>query len=115
MAKLYAQKFTTVASHSGTLAAAGSSSGSMVCDGYSRLVGFLYTSCALESASGLRVEQSMDYGSHWDLVSASDTVDGSATAACNTEIVGNAVRVTWKMGGATADAVRCRFMLKPVD
>lgn len=100
---------------SGSLAANASTSGSAISWGYQRLVGFINPDVDTEIGSGLHIRQSVDYGSNWDLTSASDLVEASgAIAACNTTILGNAIEVRIRNGGAAASALRCAFYLVPI-
>ena len=114
MSKLYVQKMPAVLEVAGSMAANASTSGSVGCDGYARLVGGLFSSCSLESPSGLSVEYSFDGGGSWDHVSASDTLGAGAVATCSQEVLGNAVRVTVRMGSGAASRVSGTFMLRPV-
>lgn len=114
MSKIYAQLMPEVLQYSGSLAANGSISGSAVCNGYAKLVGWCWSSCTSVAACGLKVSQSVDKGSNWEIISASDALAANASAACSTEIIGNAVKVEFKMGAAAACGVRAIFQLRPI-
>lgn len=114
MAKIHVQSMPEVLQYSGSLAANGSISGSAYCNGYAKLVGWCWSSCTSETASGLRIHQSVDSGSNWEIVSASDALTADASAACGVDIIGNAVKVEFKMGAAAACGVRAIFQLRPV-
>jgi len=82
--------------------------------GFSKIVGFMTTDVALESASGLIIKQSIDGGANYDLVSASDTLGAGASVTCLTEVYGNSFEITIKNGATEASALRCLFMLRPI-
>jgi len=98
------------------LTASGSISGSMVSEGFSRLIGAIWSnaSAAVGSGSGLHIFQSSDYGQNWDLTSASYQVTASAASAINVTVVGNAVKVQLWNGATAASLFRCSFRLAPV-
>ena len=111
--RAYAQVPLTIWQYSGSLAAAGSmSSGSYPCLGYARLTGMLYSSASAESASGLRIYQSSDYGQTWDYWydSVPTAISGSAYSV---EVVGNTIKVNYKTDSAAA-SVRLLFALRPI-
>ena len=115
MARIYAQKFPVIsASAAATLGISGSFSGSALCAGYSRAVGMLYASEASKAASGLIIHQSSDFGENWDIVSASDALAGSGTLSESVEIVGNAIRVTYRNGATAASLIRFLWQLRPI-
>jgi hypothetical protein len=114
-AKLAAQAVKVVLDYSsGSLAANGSKSGSAICNGYAVVRGLLNTDVALTAGSGLILEQSIDRGSTWDYVSASDTQGACSITACETKIYGNAFRVTACNGATAASTFRIFFALYPV-
>lgn len=96
------------------LSAGASIAGSAISDGFAKLIGLFRSDVDTETASGLRIEQSADFGSNWDLVSASDLVAASTITACAVDIVGNAVKVTIISGGSAASALRTSWRLYPV-
>lgn len=115
MPRVYPQAFKEILTHSGSLAASGLLSGSLGdCRGYDAVVGGVRTNASTVAACGIFIEQSFDNGSNWDLVSASDTIAACTTAACNTKIVGNAVRVRLHNGATAASIYRAYFYLKPI-
>lgn len=112
MSKIYVQEMPVVASYSGSLAAAGSFAGSMIAQGYAKLVGIHYSDASGVAASSLRISQSTDYGVNWDY--KTDYVStASATSAISLDIYGNAVRVFYKTDSA-ASKLRMRWMLRPI-
>lgn len=115
MAKIYAQNFPIVFQSTASLAAAGSTSGSLICNGYATLQGLFLTDASTQTGSGLQVQQSADYGVTWDYTSASDAVAASIITACSAEIFGNAVKVTWRNGADAASTPRILFQLRPVS
>lgn len=115
MSNIKAQPFQVVFQlTSGCFTANGASSGSLICDGYSKLVGFITTDASLVAACGLKLRQSVDGGTNWDYVSASDTVAEGGSAACSVEIIGDAVRVDVVTGDDEASAMRFGFFLRPI-
>ena len=113
MARTFGQATTEVFNlTSGCFTAAGASSGSANSSGYSQLFGFITTDQTTETGSGLLIRQSVDGGTNWDLVSASDVI--AASAACAVNIQGNAVRVDISLGATEASALRCGFWLRPI-
>lgn len=114
MAKLYAQAAASVLWLYGTLDAGASTSGSIYCDGYAKLVGGFRSDVVSETGSGFRIEQSFDRGLHWDIVSASCLASASAASAFDIDIIGNAVRVVIKNGAGAAGAIRSYFYTRPV-
>ncbi len=114
MARIYAQKFPVLSSCTGgSLLVGASFTASMPCNGYAYLMGFIRTDQAL-GASGVLVQQSIDYGQNWDYVSASDTLGANASAACKVEIIGNAVQIKISACGTEASAFRHLWQLRPI-
>ncbi len=114
MSKIYVQNFPTVLESAASLAAAGSISGSALCNGYAQIIGGIKANVILNSPSGLAVEQSFDRGSNWDLVSGSDAIAASIATGCVINIVGNAVRVKITNGASDATSLRTYWQLKPI-
>jgi len=115
MGKVYVQKFPEVFAYSsGSVGAACALTGSFLCSGYSQIVGYVTSSGSLDAASGLRIQQSIDKGGNWDIISASQVSATSFTTSCMVDIIGNAVRVTFDNGATTAASLRAGFYLKPV-
>lgn len=112
MAKIYAQGVEPVFVTTASLAISASTSGSAITQGYARLVGIICSdaSAAVGAASGLKIQQSSDYGVHWDIVSASYALAACTAASVNITLVGNAARVTW-WNGATNAASQPRMAL----
>ncbi len=118
MSKLYVQSSASVLDYSGAIAgcnngAGASISGSLYCNGYSRLVGGLYLAASLESASGFRVMQSFDGGTNWDLKSACITL-AAGTSSFSYEIFGDAVKVNIA-NGSTANTFRTLWRVLPIQ
>jgi len=112
--KLQLQQHPEVLRYSGSLAAGASSlSGSWIGSGYGVVRGLIYSSASLESASGLRVQQSTDTGLTWDYVSSSDMA-ASGTSIWQYTLYGNAVRVILKMGITASGTVRTLWQNIPI-
>jgi len=111
MAKIFVQKFPVVWQASGSLPASGSiSSGSVISNGYARLIGIFIASASVDS---LRVLQSADQGANWDYWTdyAPSACSGSAFSI---EIVGNAVKIEYRNGSDVANEYRTLWQLRPV-
>lgn len=118
MSKLYVQQSASVLDYSGAVAGSNagigdSISGSLYCNGYSRLVGGLYLSASLQSASGFRVLQSVDGGTNWDIVTACQTLAAGASTF-SYEIYGDAVQVRIS-NGSSANTVRTLWRVVPIQ
>jgi hypothetical protein len=114
MAKIYVQNSPCPWGSSASMAASGTqSSGSFPTTGYARLVGTLNSSASLVAGSGLRVEQSTDFGSNWDYASdwAPTACSGSGFSI---EIIGDAAKITITNGADNADVFRTAWRLRPV-
>ncbi len=115
MGKLYVQKFPEVLAYdSGSVGSGCTLTGSFLCSGYSQIVGFLTSSGSLNSSSGLRIHQSVNKGTDWDYLSASQVSATGFSASYMVDIFGDAVRVQFINGGTTAASLRMLFQLKPV-
>jgi hypothetical protein len=114
MSKLSAQRVAVVLSNvSPCLTTGASISGSAHSEGFAKLVGLFRSDVDTETASGLRIEQSADFGANWDYVSSSDLIAASTTTACSADVFGNAVKVTIISGGSSASALRTAWYLIP--
>ncbi len=118
MSKLYVQSSASVLGYSDALAGSdagigGSISGSLFCDGYSRLVGGLSLSASLQSGSGFQVSQSFDRGVNWSLLSACQTLAAGASPF-SYEIVGDAVMVKLS-NGSSANTIRTLWRALPIQ
>lgn len=102
-----------VFSYSGSLAANASTSGSVRSQGYTTMVGAIFTSDSTIAACGIRVDQSLDGGLSWDITSASNPLANNASAACSTTVFGNAIRVQLQNGATAASRIRALFYLRP--
>lgn len=114
MGKIYVQKMPAVLSSTASLASSASISGSLVCDGYSVLIGGVYSSASGKAASSLVIEQSFDEGTNWDLVTACATVSELTSSSRKDDIIGNAVRVTYRNGADAASVFRVHWMVRPI-
>lgn len=114
MTRLYPQATAVVFSFSGSMAANASTSGSLLCQGYSTLTGGLFTSDSTIAACGFRVDQSFNGGANWDVTTASNALASGASAACTVALIGNAVRVQLQIGATAASRVSARFYAKPI-
>ena len=118
MSKLYVQQSASVLDYSGALAGSnagigGSISGSLYCNGFSRLVGMLTLTASLQSGSGFQVLQSADSGTNWDLKSACQTL-AAGTSPFSFEILGDAVKVLVS-NGSSANTVRTLWRVIPIQ
>lgn len=96
------------------LAAGASISGSVVSTGFAKVVGLFRSDVDTETASGLRIEQSTDFGQNWDITSGSDLIAACTATACIIDVAGNAVKVTVISGGSAASALRTTWRLRPI-
>lgn len=89
-------------------------SGSFSIRGYSRLTGIVFTDEALDPASGVTVQQSIDDGSNWDYV-YKNTVSASTGSGFSVETVGEYARILlWATSNVDATSVRTAWFLRPV-
>jgi hypothetical protein len=117
MAKIYAQGYEPVLIYSGSLAAQANISGSMVCPGYQRLVGMIYSdaSAGIAAACGLVIQQSANYGTSYRAITASYAMTACTMVSVNQVIYGNAVKVAFYNGSAcAASALDAFFALYPI-
>lgn len=114
MAKLYVQNGPSLFNYSGSFAANASTSSSLPCQGFSVLRGAFRSDIASETGSGVRIEQSFDNGTTWDIVSSSAVATACAASAFNITIVGNGVRFFWRNGAAAASTTRANIYLLPI-
>ena len=115
--KLYIQNVPVVWQTTASVVASGSTSGSVLCAGYARLVGTFYAnaSAAGGTGSGLHITQSPDYGTNWDIITASYPITASAASSFDVAVVGNAVKVqVWNGVTEAASLMRAWFVLRPV-
>ena len=112
MSKVYVQNSPVVWESTTAQGATASSSGSMLCGGYARITGVHWASASADSASGLRVWQSADYGANWDYWTDYVPIANSGSAF-SVEIIGNAVKVAFKPHSAAA-SVRTCWRLRPI-
>ena len=113
MAKIWIQYATCPWGYSGSLDANASTAGSFSTLGYARLTGIVYSSCALDTASGVLVRQSGNGGVNWDHAYAS-TVNTGGGSAFALEVYGDAAQVLLKMGAASGASVRAAWHLRPI-
>lgn len=117
MSKIFVQNMNEVLRYSGSLTGVaagigGSAAGSAFCKGNSRLVGTLYLSASLQSASGLQVWQSADGGSNWDVKSACITLAAGASTF-EYDLRGDAVKV-YISNGSSTNTVRTLWQVVPI-
>ena len=116
MTRTAVQRTVNVLTYSGSLDSSGSTSGSTYSQGFSRIVGAVYTDASSVAGSGLTVRQSLDLGQNWDYITACQIAACSACdSAFSIEIVGDAVKVDYINGATTASNVRIKWYLKPVQ
>ena len=111
--KIYVQKFPEVFATSASLAASASTSGSMVCDGYARIIGGIISSASLKAGSGLRIWQSFNDGLDWDYFT-DYVLSACSGSAFSIEIIGNAVKVGICTDGTGAPILRTHWQLRPI-
>ena len=114
MSKINSQNFPEVLSFSGSVGAACDMTGSLLCSGYSQLIGYITSSGSLDGTVGLSVQQSVNSGSEWDIISASQVSATAFTTSCMIDIIGDAIRVRSKNGATKTSNLRMLFQLKPV-
>ncbi len=116
MSRLYGQAMQAVLDSTLAISACTARSGSAISAGYARLIGTLYSNASADAGtgSGLHIEQSADYGAHWDVTTASYTITASAASAFDVAVTGNAVQVKLWNGCTTASLLRAWFALRPV-
>jgi len=114
MAKTQVQRFANVLETSSSLAANALLSGSAECKGFSRLRGLIFSDVATTTGCGVRVQQSADNGTTWEIISASEALGACGTATFDIAIVGNAVQVAACNGATIASNVRATFYLLPM-
>ena len=114
MGRIEPQATLTVFSYAASLAAGASTSGSVGCQGFATMVGAVFVSDSTLATCGIKVSQSLDAGSSWDIVSASNAVANNSSTACTTSILGNAIRVEIQNGATAASRIRALFYLKPL-
>lgn len=112
MAKIFVQDTEEVLSASSALAINGTVSGSAHCRGYAKLVGIACTN-ASSTASGIRIQQSSNYGANWDIETLY-TITACTGSTFSVDITGNAVRVSASNGATAASLVRMWFGLRPI-
>ncbi len=114
--KLYVQGTETILASSALLGVSASVAGSAVALGHAKVVGLLWSdaSAAVGAGSGLHIQQSSNYGTTWDLVSASYAITASTGVSVSQEVVGNAVKIQFWNGVTAASLFRSLFYLRPV-
>jgi hypothetical protein len=115
MTKIYAQKAHDVLNFNGSLTTAGSTlSGSSPCAGYSKLIGWFYSSGSSESGSGFRIQQSIDNGTSWLIMSSSTAVTAGGSASYSVNVIGNGIRVSYVNGATPSASIKTLFYLLPI-
>ncbi len=117
MAKFYSQDFPIAwAQTTASLASSGSiGSGNFFSHGYARLLGIAVCSgSGTDSASALRVRQSIDGGTNYDWV-VTCALSACSGSAFSIEIVGDVIDITY-FGDLTADSdeFRTKWVMRPV-
>ncbi len=104
-----------VLSHSGSLDASASISGSAYSRGYARVVGTVFTDASSVAGSGLTVRQSTDLGQNWNYITACAIAACSACdSAFSIEIIGNAVSIEYVNGTGVASSLRALWYMRPI-
>lgn len=91
---------------------ASTTSGSIRCEGFSRVIGLFISSASLKAGSGLRISQSPDDGANYDYHTdfAPSACSGSAFSV---EVVGDVLRID-VITDSQADEFRTIWSLRPV-
>ena len=114
MAKTQVQKFLSVLSFSGSMAGGASTAGSVLSDGYSRILGIAWADASGVAASGLRISQSPNSGSTWNFITACGVAASASSGGYSIEVVGNAVEVRYVNGATVASNVYLNWRLRPL-
>jgi hypothetical protein len=109
MAKLYVQKFPTVKTFSGSQAASGSSSGSVLSGGYAQVIGMFWA----DAGSSFQIQQSSNSGTNWDLIS-DYAITACAASSFSIAVAGTAVKARFATGAGAASNMRGIVMLRPI-
>ena len=115
MAKIWIQSSPCPWGYDGALASATCvNSGSFSIKGYARMTGIVFADEALDPASGVTVQQSIDDGTNWDY-SYKNTVSASSGSAFSLEMVGDVARIlVWATSNVSATSIRAKWRLRPV-
>lgn len=112
MTRLYSQANAIVLATSASLPVNGTITGSLVCLGYTKLIGLLWSN-ASGTASALRIQQSSNYGSTWDYETLYP-IAASTASGFSLDLYGNAVKVSASMGAGAASLFRANFSVRPI-
>ncbi len=113
MSKIFAQKTENVLNSTTALLASGSISGSLVCEGFTKIMGMVISNASLDDASSIRLYQSMSHGASWDVIG--DFIQTACTACPYTcPLYGNAIKVLVKNGTGAASIFRTNWYLLPI-
>lgn len=113
MAKIFAQKTETVLNSTAALGAGASISGSLVCEGFAKIMGLVVTNASLDDASSIRIYQSLSHGASWD--QQGDFILTACSGSPYTcPLYGNAVKVLIKNGAGAASIFRTNWYLLPI-
>ena len=112
MSRFYAQVAPTLLVSTSTLGVGAVITGSLLSQGYTKLIGLAWSN-ASSTASGIRIQQSSNYGASWDYENLY-TITASAASAFDVTIYGNAVKVSASMGATAASLFRATFALRPI-
>lgn len=101
-------------SASGVSANASINAGSVYCEGYSRIVGAVFSDASLIGTCGVLIRQSSTSTPNWDVLSMFP-LTASSGSGFSVEIVGRYVDVAINGGAVAAtSSLRAYFWLKPV-
>ena len=114
MSKIFVQAMPDVLKSTASLDSSACVSGSLLCGGYARLVGGVVSNASSAAASGLRILQSMNGGTNWDVITASAAISACSGSSFGYEIVGDAVKVEYRNGATAASLFRTLWQLRPV-
>lgn len=112
--KQQVQRYRDLFVFTGSLTANTATGGSLQCAGFAKLIGgFRSDQSSSGTASGVRVEQSMDGGLTWDFISVSAHASACAASSYDVNIFGDAVKFTWENGSTSAACARMHLYLRP--
>ena len=107
------QRWKTVLESSASLAASGSIGASALSMGYARIVGIVFISASTTSGSAIRVYQSANNGTNFD-VWQSFNITADSGSFFSASLHGNAVRVDIKNGADGASSFRTVWYMCPM-
>lgn len=114
MSKIFVQSSPEVWSRSACITGSTSvNSGSFYTEGYTKLVGMVYSGASAASINGLKISQSSDYGANYDY-STSYAQSACSGSGYSIEIVGNAAKIEFYTDADGANPFRTSWRLRPV-